>query len=119
MLGMIGVLLYCCIVHLHARMYSYVCFFFQADGGIRAPLWSRGLGAVSQRPVPFSDLLNDPPEFPDLADPPDPSSRFAAFEPPLFSWLRNRKQRTVVDLDEIYKRSPEADERAGIIIGRW
>jgi len=25
----------------------------------------------------------------------------------------------VVHLDEIYKRSPEADEKAGIIIGRW
>ena len=65
------------------------------------------------------DLLNDPNEFNDLAENHDQSERLEDFEKQLFSWLRNRKQRTVVELDELYKRSPEADERAGIIIGRW
>jgi hypothetical protein len=54
-----------------------------------------------------------------LAENHDQSERLEDFEKQLFSWLRNRKQRTVVELDELYKRSPEADERAGIIIGRW
>ncbi len=65
------------------------------------------------------DLLNDPNEFNDLAENHDQSERLEDFEKQLFSWLRNRKQRTVVELDELYKRSPEADEKAGIIIGRW
>ncbi len=65
------------------------------------------------------DLLNDPNEFNDLAENPDQSKCLADFEKQLFAWLRQRKQRTVVHLDELYKRSPEADEKAGIIIGRW
>ena len=55
----------------------------------------------------------------DLAENSDQSERLANFEKKLFAWLRQRKQRTVVHLDELYKRSPEADEKAGIIIGRW
>jgi arylsulfatase A-like enzyme len=65
------------------------------------------------------DLLNDPSEFNDLAENNDQSVRLKDFEQQLFAWLRHRKQRTVVELDELYKRSPEADEKAGIIIGRW
>ena len=65
------------------------------------------------------DLLNDPNEFNDLAENQDQSERLADFEKQLFAWLRQRKQRTVVHLDELYNRSPEADEKAGIIIGRW
>jgi len=65
------------------------------------------------------DLSNDYNEFNDLAENQDQSKRLADFERQLFDWLRHRKQRTVVGLDELYKRSPETDEKAGIIIGRW
>ena len=65
------------------------------------------------------DLLNDPNEFNDLAENQDQSERLADFEKQLFAWLRQRKQRTVVHLDELNKRSPEADEKAGNINGRW
>jgi hypothetical protein len=67
----------------------------------------------------FLSCSLDPNEFNDLAENQDQSERLADFEKQLFAWLRQRKQRTVVHLDELYKRSPEADEKAGIIIGRW
>ena len=65
------------------------------------------------------DLLNDPNEFIDLGESENHSEKLVDFESQLFYWLRHRKQRTVVALDELYKRSPETDEKFGIIIGRW
>ena len=65
------------------------------------------------------DLINDPNEFNDLGESQDHSKELGNFESQLFYWLRHRKKRTVVALDELYKRSPETDEKLGIIIGRW
>ena len=65
------------------------------------------------------DLKNDPNEFVDLGNSAEHQQQGDEFEGQLFSWLRTRKQRTEPHLEELYGRCPEADEKAGIIIGRW
>jgi len=65
------------------------------------------------------DMKNDPNEFEDLGKSPAHEDVCARMRGCLFDWLRRRRARTEVSLDELLARGPKRDEELGIIIGRW
>jgi len=70
------------------------------------------------RPQLF-DLRNDPNQLVDLgADPAYETARRDLYDC-LFLWMRQRRLRVTVTMEQIQKFGPERDEAAGVFIGHW
>jgi len=70
------------------------------------------------RPQLF-DLKNDPDELVDLGEDEATQNLRLELTLELFRWLRQRRNRTEMPTERLFKMGPGVDERLGILIGCW
>lgn len=70
------------------------------------------------RPQLF-DIADDPQEYRDLGSDDAFESVRTEMRARLFDWLRRRRTRTEIPMQQLFDMGPARDEQSGIVIGRW